>query len=284
MASVKVAYGILKSKGVDTKDIKPEEVWDKVNELQNKDGGVGTPAENKKLESMGISAKEDVPKASKEIKESKYKTGETENYKPSEFIRKVKEYQPKSEAEQKNINKYLEDLKNEPKISQDMRNITEKIGSDLLGYDFRVKSANSFLRKLGNEDKTIKDNVRYTINTKDNTLKTYIKAVEELQKLGYKEIIRKNYWLKNGAYKGINTNFKSPDGTIFEVQYHSPEGVEKKEQIHKLYEIQRQLEFNSPDWNKYEDEMRSITKDLKTPDGIEKIDDFNEEDANGTKV
>lgn len=277
---IALVYATLKNEGVNTSGMSTDEAVEKFKQLQKKSGGSGTPAENRKLQEKGISAKEDKPN----VKEEKVEVKETENYKPSEFIKQVKDYQPKTDIEKKNIDKYLDDLKNEPKISNDMQKVAEKIGSDLLGFDFRVKSANSFLRKLGNEDKTIKDNVRFTFNTKTSALQTYIKAVEELQKLGYKEIIRKNYWKKNGAYKGINTNFKSPDGTVFEVQYHSPEGVEKKEQIHKIYEIQRQYEFGSDEWNKYEDEMRNITKDMKMPDGIEKIDDYNEENADGTKV
>ena len=277
---IALVYATLKNEGVNTSGMSTDEAVEKFKQLQKKSGGSGTPAENRKLEEKGISAKDDKPN----VKEEKVEVKETANYRPSEFIKQVKEYQPKTDIEKKNIDKYLDDLKNEPKISNDMKKVAEKIGSDLLGFDFRVKSANSFLRKLGNEDKTIKDNVRFTFNTKTSALQTYIKAVEELQKLGYKEIIRKNYWKKNGAYKGINTNLKSPDGTVFEVQYHSPEGVEKKEQIHKIYEIQRQYDFGSDEWNKYEDEMRNITKDMKVPDGIEKIDDYNEENTDGTKV
>ncbi len=48
------------------------------------------------------------------------------------------------------------------------------------------------------------------------------------------------------VYKGINTNIKSSDGQIFELQFHTPNSFNVKQNInHVLYEEFRLLDQNS---------------------------------------
>lgn len=53
---IALVYATLKKEGVDTNGMSTDEAVAKFKELQKKSGGSGTPAENKKLASMGIDA------------------------------------------------------------------------------------------------------------------------------------------------------------------------------------------------------------------------------------
>lgn len=53
---IALVYATLKNEGVDTSEMSTDEAVAKFKELQKKSGGSGTPAENKKLVSMGIDA------------------------------------------------------------------------------------------------------------------------------------------------------------------------------------------------------------------------------------
>lgn len=266
---IALVYATLKNEGVDTTGMSTDEAVAKFKELQKNSGGSGTPAENRKMQDSGVKTEE-----VKEPTKTKYSQEETENYKPSEFKKMVSEYEVKSDVEKNTIDKYLNDLEHEPKVSKDMGEIAEMFGSELLGYDFRVKSAKSFLRKMQKEPNAeIKDNVRYTFKMEENPVKLYSDVVSELQKRGYEEIITKNYWMVDKPpYRGINSNFRTPDGNIIEVQYHTPESIDVKEKkSHQLYEMQRQYDEGTPEYEKYEKQIQEVWDNVKRPEGIEKI-------------
>lgn len=256
MAKSGVAYGILKEEGVDTTGMTPKEAWEKVNELRGKSG-------SQKLKEEEI--KNNTPK---------YNKGVTKFYNPQEQINAVKKYANNinDERAKQQIDEYIKDIEDEPKITEDMIQVADKVGSKLLGFDFRTKSANSFLRKISGEDGKIKDNVRYTFEIGDDIYETYSKVVENLKNMGYKEIIVKNYWNNDKkAYNGINTNFISPTGRILEVQYHSEEGLKVKERMHKLYEEQRLLSETDPKFQEYERQMFEMSNNLHRPSTVDKI-------------
>ena len=273
MANVGVAYGILQGQGINTSGMSPKEAWDKVNELKQKGvtKKVSSDLENTKntedLKKIEISRQKDIkPKYDKSV--SKF-------YNPQENINQVKKYASSisDETSKHQIEEYIKDLEAEPKITEDMEYVANKVGSELLGYEFRVKGAGSFLRKMeGEEGKPIKDNVRYTFKIGDDIYDTYSKIVDNLKSMGYKEIIVKNYWNdKNNPYNGVNTNFISPTGRILEVQYHDEDGLKIKEEIHKIYEKQRLLKEDDPQYKKYNDEMFSITNKMHRPTNVDKI-------------
>ena len=71
--------------------------------------------------------------------------------------------------------------------------------------------------------------------------------------------------------KGLNTNIKSPDGSIWELQFHTAKSLEIKEINHKLYETQR-LD-NTPAAKKAElgKQMAANAAAIPSPKGIETI-------------
>lgn len=168
---------------------------------------------------------------------------------------------------------YLSDLERESGISQDMQDIVKQIGSELLGFEFRLKNATKerFYQKVAEDPtKRNKDNVRYTVKLGEG-VEEYHKTVSALQKRGYKPVAVKNYWLSNGYYKGINTNWESPEGTIFEIQFHSADNLKVKDELHPWYEKWRQEEPKSDKANEYEKKQWEISKKFIKPKRIEEV-------------
>ncbi|MEL7571314.1 MAG: head morphogenesis protein, partial [Eubacteriaceae bacterium] len=91
---------------------------------------------------------------------------------------------------------------------------------------------------------------------------------------GYTTINIYNTWnYEFYPYKGINTVVKTPDGIVFELQYHTPESYKLKNgELHKLYEKQRLLEDTSSDeYIELNNKMIELSNILTKPIGIERI-------------
>jgi hypothetical protein len=63
-------------------------------------------------------------------------------------------------------------------------------------------------------------------------------VIAQMQKLGY-DLRVKNYWEADDPYQGINVAAIHPNGTKFELQFHTPQSVADKEKIHAIYEDYR---------------------------------------------
>ncbi|OQB15006.1 MAG: hypothetical protein BWY15_00821 [Firmicutes bacterium ADurb.Bin193] len=187
------------------------------------------------------------------------------------------------EAQHKGMGYYEKALKNEPAITKTVVDVAEKVGTEPAGLEFRIKSKESYLRKIksnyrpdGNEYE-IKDILRYTYISPPETLtgKT-IKSIDEFDKMGYNTIGVKNSWLRDyDPYNGINTIITAPNGQKFEMQYHTPESFALKNgALHKLYEKQRLIKDDEhPEYTRLQKEMFELSKGLEKPNNIEKVKD-----------
>lgn len=190
-------------------------------------------------------------------------------------------------AQYRKLNYYDKVIKNEPTITLDLKEISNNTGTELVGLDFRLKSKESYLRKVNTDSKKsldpeiIKDTIentndiiRYTYQSsyKDLTSK-YFEINEALKDKGYSQIKLKNYWNdKTSAYKGVNCNYINQNGQKFEVQFHTAESFElKNNELHKFYEEFR-LDI-TPDERRIEltNEMFKLSSKLKRPIEIESI-------------
>lgn len=185
---------------------------------------------------------------------------------------------------------YQSVVQKEPKITDDVITAFHIAGAEPAGLEYRLKSFDSFKRKV-NTDYTaqkqsgkrmtkkeiargINDIVRYTaIAEGDRLVQVYFDVVEALKKMGYSFVKVKNTW--NDAfnpYKGVNAVFHSPNGPNFEIQFHTPESFDMKQnKIHILYEEYR-LDTTKPS-RKREllQKMLEMSKGLKKPRDIDKI-------------
>jgi hypothetical protein len=137
----------------------------------------------------------------------------------------------------------------EPRITQDMQDLAaEHPGARLEGLDYRLKSEDSFYRKLAtsilNTPTSVddllakmKDSVRFTFVVEPGDYVRSTQAIiDDLSERGYEPFgTLKNTWDQPG-YQGINSNWVDQSGRIIEVQFHTPDSFDAKMSSHSQYE------------------------------------------------
>lgn len=74
------------------------------------------------------------------------------------------------------------------------------------------------------------------------------KTLGQLETQGYKVLKVKNTFKPGAPYKGVNSQVMSPDGQVFELQFHTPQSFDVKQNVtHGLYERFRLLEDGDPE-------------------------------------
>ena len=170
----------------------------------------------------------------------------------------------------------------ESEITQLLIDLAEKNDARMEGLDFRLKSLKSLMRKIAAEKDSehagdakkaadsMSDVARYTMAYEpDNYIDGVKDVVDEMQKLGY-ELRIKNYWKGGDPYQGINIAVTHPDGTNFELQFHTPQSVTDKEKIHLIYEDYRKSK-NAKERFKMYDRMVRIAAKINVPPPTEKL-------------
>jgi hypothetical protein len=159
----------------------------------------------------------------------------------------------------------------EPKIMNDLKDVSKQMNGEMIGLEYRFKSEESLTRKINDrsnrveralikQGKTpaeakeialketvsgINDALRYTMSfPKEKYYSSYAKTIETLKKQRYKVEAVADFWSKAGTrfdtgYRGINTTLISPNGQKFELQFHTPESFKLKMDTHSLYEEAR---------------------------------------------
>ncbi|KOV61275.1 ATP nucleotide 3'-pyrophosphokinase [Streptomyces sp. MMG1121] len=141
----------------------------------------------------------------------------------------------------------------EKSISTDVRTAALASGAELVGFDHRLKSADSLKRKVATSLKDnrgqnvdtvlarLTDAVRYTLQWTDTTYTTGVTdASAVLAAWGNDSTKWSNTWNRTSGYKGLNTGWRAPrSGQLFEIQFHTPESKHAQEVTHLLYEEQR---------------------------------------------
>lgn len=163
----------------------------------------------------------------------------------------------------------------EEKVTQDLSSLANKYGGNMEGLDFRLKSEESLIRKLQSEGiKTpMNDVLRYTTTLEDADFTSGIQnIIRDLEKQGYEIVKIKNTFVDGVVYKGINTNVKSPDGQLFELQYHTPSSFNTKQNInHTLYEEYRLLDPISSRAITLEQQMINNSRLIVNPPNVQLI-------------
>lgn len=184
----------------------------------------------------------------------------------------------KEEVGRQKARKLIRIAKNsEKQVTKDLLEISEKLGTEMVGLDFRLKSEDSLTRKVLKEpNNKMRDVLRYTnISSPDTQVSNYFKMTEELNKRGYNISKVKNYWNNpDNPYNGVNINLITPDNYEFELQFHTAESFELKNgQLHKLYEESCVLdEFkDAKRIIELDKEMFKLSNNLTRPTDIDKI-------------
>jgi len=168
---------------------------------------------------------------------------------------------------------YNRTLAQEKAITDFVARQAEESGFKQEGLDQRVKSKDSYLRKmrLGHSPK---DTLRYTYSASAHDLTYKITTcIASMASKGYNTIEIKNYWLDPmNPYKGVNTIVRTPNDQVFEVQYHTPESFAVKNgEMHQLYQEWRTLVSSDPRRKILQEKMRTLSIALEQPVGIEGV-------------
>lgn len=163
--------------------------------------------------------------------------------------------------------------------------VNYEVGSSNTSFDFMYKGFDSLFRKITTKSASkglskeeyaerITDALRFTNLSPAETLtEDYFKMINALESQGFKMVEVTNTFVDYTSYRGVNTLVKSPNGYIFELQFHTPQSMEIKEINHKLYEEERKLD-KVKDANRIREIIATENKNAKsiiTPKDVEKI-------------
>ena len=117
------------------------------------------------------------------------------------------------------------------------------------------------------------DVLRYTdVSGVENLVSYYFAIVEELRKKGYTVVeVTNTFSATNVPYRGINTLVKSNTGYVFELQFHTPQSLEVKEENHKLYEEYRLAKTTKERKKVLTNLMQNNADKIVVPKNIQKV-------------
>jgi uncharacterized Zn-binding protein involved in type VI secretion len=168
--------------------------------------------------------------------------------------------------------------RSEPKITSDIETFAKETSGRIEGLDYKLKSEQSLTRKLQKTPPDqIRDTLRYTIVYDSKNISANANRVmKSLEGGGYEKIRVKNTFGPDKQYQGINTNFLSPEGQVFELQFHTPESFNVKQNLtHGLYEELRILPNDSPKRVELEQQIINISNEhITQPANINDVKDF----------
>ena len=149
----------------------------------------------------------------------------------------------------------------------------------LIGLEHRLKTPESIARKvllnahdmeisLEEAVPTIRDALRYTFCIECDEYTASVDAIlKALTAKGYGIVKLRNTWGQSG-YKGINTNLMTPDGYVFETQFHTPDSFDAKEaKTHDLYEIIRSEHSTEAEKREASIKQKEIFDAVPVPEG-----------------
>jgi hypothetical protein len=122
----------------------------------------------------------------------------------------------------------------------------------------------------------ITDALRYTnLSNTEHLTEDYFTVVRSLENKGYTMVeVVNTMWDEGAPYRGINTLVRTPDGYIFELQFHTPESIEIKEINHKLYEEQRLASTSAERSAELGRIMSANAASIPTPPNVGSIEDI----------
>jgi RNA:NAD 2'-phosphotransferase (TPT1/KptA family) len=103
-------------------------------------------------------------------------------------------------------------------------------------------------------------------------------AGRQLQGHGYQLVVSRNSW-ESLDYKGINTRWRTTEGRVFEVQFHTPESFEAKQLTHGAYERLRNPLTDKSEMGELRQFQRQVTAQIPVPDLVSDIRNFSEKDG-----
>ncbi len=162
-------------------------------------------------------------------------------------------------------------------------------GANMAGLEFKLKGIDRFKEKIAEETRSkpersigeiaerMPDALRYTYEIADKRYtEGYWHGRAALLQQGNELLMSRNSW-NNPEYKGINTRWLSPQGQVFEVQFHTPESYEAKQLTHRAYERLRSRSTDATERPALERYQREVSANIPIPHGAGEIPDYRRE-------
>lgn len=191
---------------------------------------------------------------------------------------------------------YNKAVSHESLVTATLRTMAKKSGCELSGLEYRLKTPESFTRKVNKEaaeymvsnpgisyeeayryaTSRMYDTVRYTaLSESAEFTGNFNRAIYNLKKAGYNISRVKNSLPDvHASYRGVNTVVTTPDGFNFELQFHTPESLAVKNKTHVLYEEYRKPSTSMARKKELEHQMKELTSSLEMPKDAETIIPF----------
>lgn len=174
----------------------------------------------------------------------------------------------------------------EPEITGTLSTIAKSVGGQMEGLDFRFKSLDGILEKVNRKVRQsngavtpeqavgkIADALRYTMTFgSENHSQKLAKVLSQMNQAGYHITSGdiENSWRRGDAYNGVNGVFTHPSGMKVEIQFHTPESWNMKQNVnHGAYE-QLRTGFDLPRNTRLalHNQMVRASDTLPIPDGM----------------
>ncbi|GAA1780975.1 hypothetical protein [Actinomadura chokoriensis] len=165
----------------------------------------------------------------------------------------------------------------------------EMVDVKLVGLEYRLKGEDRFKEKVAEKlaaefrkspteaADSISDGLRYTYQVPvDKYAQGYRQIADGLRDKGNEMVFCRNSW-DAPEYKGVNTRWRTPDGQLFEVQFHTPESFEAKQLTHKAYERQRNPLTSGQERVKLKAFQREVSAGIPVPAAVGDISDYRKE-------
>ena len=180
----------------------------------------------------------------------------------------------------------------EPRVTGDLQNVVREspFGPELVGLEFRNKGEDRLKEKVAESMQrrpdaapeesvlSINDGIRYTICLSgDNYASGYQDLSQRLEASGYVMFYGKSSW-NDSEYKGINTRWVTSEGQRFEIQFHTPESYQAKQDVtHEAYERIRNPLTSDYERSELKTFQREVSSWIPAPEGAQDISDRRKE-------
>jgi hypothetical protein len=158
----------------------------------------------------------------------------------------------------------------------------------LEGLEYRLKGEDRLKQKIAEKiehepDRTpaevarqTSDAIRYTFCFEPASYADGYRDVKQrLEAHEYQMVYSKNHWSDNPEYKGINTRWVTLEGQRFEVQFHTPESYDAKQEVtHESYERLRNPLTRDDERQELRSYQREVCRWIAVPDDATNIADF----------
>nr|WP_232556752.1 hypothetical protein [Ralstonia solanacearum] len=176
-----------------------------------------------------------------------------------------------------------------------LRNIAHAAGAQLVGLGHRLKSSGSLREKLkqlvAHKQVTLEDAVplvndalRYGVTLPPRDFAAGCRRIQAaLDEQGHARVKLVNHFTKQyELFSAINVTLRNPGGHLWEIQFHTPQTFDLKEQFHELYKQSHRLRLQGAPAARLKEltrPARDAFRAVRLPPGCDDILDWETEQA-----